>query len=96
MEPRLTRLRMRVSPGAGRSAVVGRYGEGWKVRVAAPPEKGRANAEVVALVAGSLGLGRPAVRVVAGAASRDKVIEVDGLSHEEAERLLAVAGEERS
>jgi uncharacterized protein (TIGR00251 family) len=91
MQPRTTRLRLRVSPGAGRSAVVGRHGDAWKLRVAAAPERGRANASVVELLAASLHLRRPDVRIVSGAASRDKVVELVGLSLEEAERLLAAA-----
>jgi uncharacterized protein len=84
-----TRLRIRVAPGASRSAVVGRLGEAWKVRVRSAPERGRANAEVTRLLADALGLAPRDVRVVAGQASRDKVVEVDGISLEDAERRLA-------
>jgi uncharacterized protein (TIGR00251 family) len=94
MESRTVRLRLRVSPGAGRAAVIGRYGDAWKVRVAAPPERGRANSDVVGLIADSLGVLRPDVRVVAGASSRDKVVELSGITLEEAERRLAAAGKE--
>ena len=88
MEPRAIRLNLRVSPGAGRSAVVGRHGDAWKLRVAAAPERGRANASVVSLLATSLEIGRPDVRIVSGAASRDKVVEIVGLTLEEAEQRL--------
>jgi uncharacterized protein (TIGR00251 family) len=92
MEPRRIRLDLRVSPGAARSAVVGRYGQAWKLRVAAPPEGGRANASVVELLATSLDVRRPDVRIVAGAGARDKVVEISGLTLEEAERRLDLAG----
>jgi uncharacterized protein len=92
MEGQSTRLRLRVAPGAARAAVVGRHGDGWKVRVAAAPERGRANDAVMALLADALGVRRPALRLVAGARSRDKVIAVSGLDAAEAERRLAVAG----
>ena len=91
MEPRPTRLHFRVSPGAGRSAVVGRRGDTWKLRVTAAPERGRANASVVELLAASLDLRRPDVRIVSGATSRDKVVELVGLTHEEVERRLTAA-----
>ncbi len=94
MEPRTTRLRLRVSPGVGRSAVVGRYGDAWKVRVSAPPEKGRANDALLELLAGSLGVSPPDVRLISGFASRDKVVELSGLTPAEAERRLAAAGKE--
>ena len=91
MEPRAIRLNVRVSPGAGRAAVVGRHGDAWKLRVAAAPERGRANASVVSLLATSLEIGRPDVRIVSGAVSRDKVVEIVGLTLEEAEQRLASA-----
>ncbi len=91
-----TRLRLRVSPGAPRSSVVGRHGDAWKVRVAAAPERGRANDELVSLLSERLHLPRPDVRVVSGLAARDKVVELDGITVEEAERRLAAAGEEGS
>jgi uncharacterized protein YggU (UPF0235/DUF167 family) len=90
-----TRLRVRVSAGARRSAVVGRYGDGWKLRVHAAPERGRANAEVVDLLAGVLGLAPQAVRIVAGHAARDKVVELDRLSPAEAERRLSTREQTR-
>ncbi len=86
-----TRLQLRVSPGAGRSAVVGRHGDAWKVRVVAAPERGRANASVVALLAEALELRRPDIRIVSGAGSRDKVVELVGISSAEVERRLVVA-----
>ena len=84
-----TRLQLRVSPGAGRSAVVGRHGDAWKIRVVADPERGRANAAVVELLAESLDLRRPDVRIVSGAGSRDKVVELVGITRDEVERRLA-------
>lgn len=87
-----TRLRLRVQPGASRSGVVGRHGEGWKVRVAAAPEDGRATEAVLRLLADTLGLARADVTLVAGGGSRDKIVEVAGLPPEETERRLASAG----
>jgi uncharacterized protein (TIGR00251 family) len=86
------RLRVRVAPGARRSEIVGRYGEGWRVRVSSPPERGRANDEVLALLAKTLRLERPALRLVSGATSRDKVVELTGVDAGELERRLSEAG----
>ncbi len=90
-----TRLRLRVTPGARRSGIVGRYGEGWKVRVAAPPEDGRANAAVVRLLADTLELPRASVTLVSGHGTRDKVVELSGLAPDRiAERLASSAGKD--
>ncbi len=89
MEPRPVRVRVRVVPGAKSAAVVGRHGESWKVRVTAPPERGRANVAVVELLSTRLGVSARDVAVVSGASGRDKVVEVRGVSAEEAERRLA-------
>jgi hypothetical protein len=83
-------------PGSRRAAVVGRHGDAWKVRVAAPAERDRANEAVVALLASSLGIRAPDIRVVAGQAARDKVVELSGVTLEQAELRLAAAGKERA
>jgi uncharacterized protein YggU (UPF0235/DUF167 family) len=83
-----TRLRLRVSPGARESTVIGRYGDGWKVRVSAAPERGAANDELLRLVAERLSLSRGQVTLVAGHGGRDKVVELRGISAEETERRL--------
>lgn len=87
----MARLRIRVSPGARRSELLGRHGEGWKARVAAPPEGGRANAALEELLARALGVPREAVRIVAGAGSRSKVVEVAELDLPEIEHRLDAA-----
>jgi uncharacterized protein YggU (UPF0235/DUF167 family) len=68
--------------------VAGRHGTAWKLRVAAPPEDGRANEQVTALVAEALGVRRADVTLVAGGSSRDKLVEVAGLTAEEVDRRL--------
>lgn len=87
----MSRFTLTVAPGARRTELVGRHGDGWKARVAAPPERGRANAAVVELVAGVLGLPRSAVAVVSGHGSRRKVVEVQGLTDAEVDARLASA-----
>ncbi|HYY33693.1 MAG TPA: DUF167 domain-containing protein [Gaiellaceae bacterium] len=84
-------MTLTVSPGARRSAIVGRHGDGWKVSVTAPPERGRANEGVLELVADALGVPRRRVRLLKGESSRRKTVEVDGLDDEEAARRLDAA-----
>jgi uncharacterized protein (TIGR00251 family) len=86
--PTTTRLRLRVSPGASKSEVVGSHGEAWKVRVTAAPESGKANEAVRDLLATTLGIPRSSTEIISGAASRDKVVVVRGLTAEEAEARL--------
>jgi uncharacterized protein len=86
-----------VSPGASRSAVVGRHGAAWKVRVAAAPSDGKANAALVRLLADMLGVSARDVEIVSGHGSRDKIVAL-ALEPDETERLLSAAsgaGKER-
>lgn len=91
MEGPSTRLRLRVSPEARRSGVVGRHGEAWKVRVTAAREGGKANDAVLELLAQALDVPRGSLDLVAGRASRDKVVVIQGLTTTEAESRLAGA-----
>ncbi|MGH3144187.1 MAG: DUF167 domain-containing protein [Rubrobacter sp.] len=74
-------IRCRVSPGAKRTSLQGAYGEdALRLRVAAPPAGGRANAEAERFVAQSLGVPRSDVSVVRGAVSGDKALLVRGVA----------------
>ena len=86
-----TRVKLRVSPGAGRAAVVGRHGDAWKVRVTEAPERGRANEAVVRLIAEALAVPRSAVTLVSGHGGREKIVELAGLGPGLIERRLASA-----
>jgi uncharacterized protein (TIGR00251 family) len=81
-------LRVHVQPGAGRSAATGRYGDALKIRVAAPPEGGRANQATVALIASLVGVKEAQVTLVSGQASRSKRLRVEGIHLPELRRLL--------
>lgn len=81
------RLTVRVAPKASRSRVLGLVDGALKVAVAAPPEDGKANAELVATLAEALGVARRDVVVASGAASRKKLVDVAG---EPAELLARV------
>jgi len=91
-----TRLKLRVSPGAGRTAFVGRHGDAWMVRVTEAPERGRANEAVLRLLAETLSLPRTALTLVSGHGGREKIVELTGMGPALIERRLAsVAGSGR-
>jgi uncharacterized protein len=83
-----TRVRLRVSSGARRCELVGRHGDGWKVRVTAPPEDGRANDALLELLAKRLDLPRRSLSIVSGHTSREKVVRLEGIGRAESERRL--------
>lgn len=81
------RFNVRVQPLASRSEIVGLHGDALKVRLAAPPVDGAANEALIELLADALGIARTAVRIISGATSRGKVVEVDGVNVENIVRL---------
>ena len=76
--------------------MVGRHGEAWKLRVAAAPERGKANAAVVELLAETLALPSSEITLVSGGGSRDKIVELTGLAPQEVERRLEQAQPSRA
>ena len=81
-------LVVHVAPRARTTAVAGRHGDAIRIRVAAPPVDGAANAELVRFVAERLGVSRSAVAIAAGAAGRRKTVEIAGLTTDAAVRVL--------
>lgn len=84
-------IAVHAQPGAGRSEIVGRFGEALKVKVAAPPEQGRANDSIAGLLAEELGVAASAVSVLSGAKSREKRFRVAGVDAETAAERLEPA-----
>ncbi|MCX7893349.1 MAG: DUF167 domain-containing protein [Burkholderiales bacterium] len=81
-------LAVHVQPGAKSNAVAGLHGDALKVRVAAPPAAGRANAALEAFLAERLGVARSSVRVARGGSSRAKQVVVSDAGADP-HRLLA-------
>lgn len=82
-------LTIHVQPRASRSEVTGWHGDAVKIRLAAPPVDGAANAALVAFLAERIGLPRAAVTVIAGTTSRRKRVAIEGRS---SEAVLAALG----
>ena len=82
------RITIRVQPRARRTAVDGVHGDALQVRIAAPPTDGKANVELIALLSDLFGVPKSAVTIVAGRASRDKIVAIDGLSVDAVLRVL--------
>jgi len=78
----MARFTVKVHPRAKRSAIVGRLGEAWKLDLAAPPVEGKANEECVRFLAELAGVARSRVRIISGASSRTKVVEIAGVEQE--------------
>ena len=79
---------VRAAPGASRERIVGVHGEAVKIAVLAPPERGKANERVVAVLAAALGIAPRQLELASGPAARDKKILVRGLSADEIARRL--------
>jgi uncharacterized protein (TIGR00251 family) len=91
-------LRVHVVPGAGRTAVVGKYGHGpgvaaLKLRVAAPPKGGRANEAVTDLLATTLGVSKSSVTLISGESSPAKRFRIGPIDPDDVRRLLAGAAD---
>jgi uncharacterized protein (TIGR00251 family) len=71
-----TRLRVRVKPGARKTAIGGAHGGALRIAVAAVAERGKANRAVVEALAEALGLPASSVTIVSGKTSQDKVVDV--------------------
>jgi uncharacterized protein (TIGR00251 family) len=89
MKAPAAKVRLRVQPRASKSELVGEVEGVWRVRLTAPPVDGAANQACIEFLADCLGLKKNQVRLVSGEKSREKIIEAEGLSEEEANQRLS-------
>lgn len=79
---------MHVVPRARTTAVAGTHGDAVKIRVAAPPVDGAANAELVRFLAARLNVPAARVAIVGGAGGRRKTVAVEGMDADKIQRTL--------
>jgi uncharacterized protein (TIGR00251 family) len=89
--PEHASLVVRVKPQARHAGIIGRYGRGIKVAVRAAPERGRANQELLQILAAALRVDPSQIELVRGATSQDKQVRVRGLDEPELQRRLQAA-----
>ena len=73
-------LSLHIQPGARKTEVVGEHGAALKIRLAAPPVDGKANAALIKFLAQRLGVAQAAVTLISGETSRAKRLRVSGVS----------------
>ena len=81
-------INVRVQPRASRSRIVGMRDGALRLAVAAPPHDGEANAAMLELLAGALGVARSRLIILRGHSSRNKVVSIQGITLPEVESLL--------
>jgi uncharacterized protein (TIGR00251 family) len=69
-------LALHVQPGSRRTQVAGRHGDALKIRVAAPPVEGKANAELLRFLGAAFGVPARRIELVSGDSSRAKVVRI--------------------
>lgn len=82
---------LHVQPGAKRSEFAGRHGDALKIRLAAPPVDGKANACLLAFLAKFMAVPKAAVSLVSGETSRQKVVRIEGAGEQAVAQLRALA-----
>ena len=73
-------LDIRVIPRASKTQIVGMHDGALKVRIAAPPVDGAANAELVKLLAKAFGVSKSSIEIISGETSKTKRIRISGAS----------------
>ena len=76
-------LLIKVTPNASRSEITGLSGGLLRVKIAAPPERGKANRELITFLSRVLGVKKAAIAIVKGETSRNKAITVEGMTRED-------------
>ncbi|MDP5238098.1 DUF167 domain-containing protein [Uliginosibacterium sp. 31-16] len=81
-------LSLHVQPGAKRTEFAGLHGDALKIRLAAPPVDGKANACLLAFLAKFMGVPKAAVMLLSGESSRQKVVRIEGAAEPSVARLM--------
>ena len=84
-----TKILLRVYPNAVRNEVAGFADGVWRVKISAPPVKGKANKELITFLSQRLDVGKDRLSIIKGHTARNKVIAIEGLNQAEVMRRLS-------
>ena len=87
-----TTLTLHIQPGAKRTEIAGAHGDALKIRLAAPPVDGKANAALLEFLAERLRLPKSEVLLISGHGSRRKIVEIREIIPNLEKRLYGAAG----
>ena len=77
------KIGVKVLPNAGKNEVVGMTNGVWRIKIAAPPEKGKANKELINFLSDILATKKDQVNILRGQTSHNKLLAIDGLTADE-------------
>ncbi|HCJ11685.1 MAG: hypothetical protein A2Y14_03960 [Verrucomicrobia bacterium GWF2_51_19] len=83
-------LKIKAIPNARQEGIVGWVGDRLKVKVSVPPEAGRANKAVIALLAEKLNIPTRSIVLIKGLAFAEKTLTIEGLSESDIRKLLKI------
>jgi uncharacterized protein len=89
-----TRLALKINAGAKRTQFAGRHCDAWKLRVAAPPVDGKANAAILKFIAQIAGVRASEITIISGQTSSTKLLEIEGIDADSMNRAILMSNEE--
>ncbi|MEW6715269.1 MAG: DUF167 domain-containing protein [Nitrospirota bacterium] len=72
-------LKIKVEPRSSRSGIVGQFGDAIKVKLNSPPVDGKANTELIELLAKKYGISKKDVEIISGFNSKNKLVRLKGV-----------------
>ncbi len=75
------RIKIKVEPGSSKSGIVGSYGDALKVKLTSPPVEGKANKELINVLAKGFGIHKKNVEIISGQSSKNKIVKLLGIKN---------------
>jgi len=72
-------LKIKVAPRSSQAGIVGQYGDALKVKLTSPPVEGKANRELVEMLAKEFGVPKKNIEIISGLSSRNKIVRLYGV-----------------
>ncbi len=82
-DSQIIRLAVKITPNAGRNEITGFKDDVLRVKIGAPPEKGKANKELIDFLSNTLEVSKSSITIIRGQTSRNKIIGIEGIKQED-------------